>query len=112
MNNETSVAPSAWADRTAAVVTAEPYPRRPADGEMLDSSFYPSVIRSAYRLTYTIVSKIIEHDDSESKAAYRELVGDLERLLVAERIGQGVEVEVVREGEFVKLDLIPRELET
>jgi ribonuclease R len=49
-----------------------------ADGGMLDSSFYPSVIRSSARLTYTIVSRIIEHDDSETKAAYMGLVGDLE----------------------------------
>jgi S1-C subfamily serine protease len=39
-------------------------------------------------------------------------VGDLQRLMVAERIGQGIEVEVVRSGRFFKLDLIPRELET
>jgi S1-C subfamily serine protease len=39
-------------------------------------------------------------------------VGDLQRLMVAERIGQGAEVEVVREGALLKLDLIPRELET
>jgi S1-C subfamily serine protease len=39
-------------------------------------------------------------------------VGDLQRLMVAERIGQGIEVEVVRDGSFLKLDLIPRELET
>jgi S1-C subfamily serine protease len=39
-------------------------------------------------------------------------VGDLQRLMVAERIGQGVEVEVVRDGSFLKLDLIPRELRT
>jgi S1-C subfamily serine protease len=39
-------------------------------------------------------------------------VGDLQRLMVAERIGQGIEVEVVRNGRFMKLDLIPRELET
>jgi S1-C subfamily serine protease len=39
-------------------------------------------------------------------------VGDLQRLMVAERIGQGIEVDVVREGAFLKLDLIPRELET
>ena len=39
-------------------------------------------------------------------------VGDLQRLMVAERIGQGVEVQVVRDGAFLKLDLIPRELET
>jgi S1-C subfamily serine protease len=39
-------------------------------------------------------------------------VGDLQRLMVAERIGQGVEVRVVRDGVFLTLDLIPRELET
>jgi S1-C subfamily serine protease len=39
-------------------------------------------------------------------------VGDLQRLMVAERIGQGVEVDLVRDGTFLKLDLIPRELET
>jgi serine protease Do len=39
-------------------------------------------------------------------------VGDLQRLMVAERIGRGVEVEVVRDGTFLKLHLTPRELET
>ena len=39
-------------------------------------------------------------------------VGDLQRLMVAERIGQGVVVTVVRDGDSLKLDLIPRELET
>jgi S1-C subfamily serine protease len=39
-------------------------------------------------------------------------VGDLQRLMVAERIGQGVEVDVFRDGGFLKVDLIPRELET
>jgi S1-C subfamily serine protease len=39
-------------------------------------------------------------------------VGDLQRLMVAERIGQGVEVDVVRDGALLKVDLIPRELET
>jgi serine protease Do len=39
-------------------------------------------------------------------------VGDLQRLMVAERIGQGVQVDAVRDGRFLKLDLIPRELET
>jgi S1-C subfamily serine protease len=38
-------------------------------------------------------------------------VGDLQRLMVAERIGQGVEVDVVRDGDFLKIDLIPRELD-
>ena len=45
--------------------------------------------------------------DGESMAD----VGDLQRLMVAERIGTGVEVELVREGRFLKVDLIPRELE-
>jgi S1-C subfamily serine protease len=39
-------------------------------------------------------------------------VGDLQRLMVAEQIGQGIEVDVVRDGSFLKLDLIPRELQT
>jgi serine protease Do len=39
-------------------------------------------------------------------------VGDLQRLMVAERIGQGIQVDVFRDGGFLKLDLIPRELET
>jgi S1-C subfamily serine protease len=39
-------------------------------------------------------------------------VGDLQRLMVAERIGQGVEMTVIRDGDSLKLDLIPRELET
>jgi S1-C subfamily serine protease len=39
-------------------------------------------------------------------------VGDLQRLMVAERIGQGVVVDVFRDGAFLKVDLIPRELET
>jgi serine protease Do len=39
-------------------------------------------------------------------------VGDLQRLMVAERIGQGVQVDVVRDGNSLKLDLIPRELES
>jgi serine protease Do len=39
-------------------------------------------------------------------------VGDLQRLMVAERIGQDVEVQVVREGALLKVDLTPRELET
>jgi hypothetical protein len=39
-------------------------------------------------------------------------VGDLQRLMVADRIGRGVEVELVRDGRFLKIDLTPRELET
>jgi S1-C subfamily serine protease len=39
-------------------------------------------------------------------------VGDLQRLMVAERIGKRIEVELVRDGDFLTLDLTPRELET
>ena len=46
-------------------------------GEMLSSSFYPGIIRSAARLTYTLVSRIIEHDDAAVKEEYRALVTDL-----------------------------------
>ncbi len=47
------------------------------DGEMLSASFYPSVIKSAARLTYTLVSQIVEHDDDTVKAEYPWLVADL-----------------------------------
>jgi serine protease Do len=38
-------------------------------------------------------------------------VGDLQRLMVAERIGEGMRIDLVREGEARQLDLIPRELQ-
>ncbi|MGZ8666854.1 MAG: S1C family serine protease [Solirubrobacterales bacterium] len=39
-------------------------------------------------------------------------VGDLQRLMVAERIGEGVRLDLVREGRAMRLDLVPRELQT
>ncbi len=39
-------------------------------------------------------------------------VGDLQRLMVAERIGEGLSLELVREGRAMKLDLVPQELQT
>ena len=39
-------------------------------------------------------------------------VGDLQRLMVAERIGESLGLELVREGRELKLDLVPRELES
>jgi S1-C subfamily serine protease len=39
-------------------------------------------------------------------------VGDLQRLMVAERIGARLEVDVVRDGRFLTLELVPRELQT
>ena len=38
-------------------------------------------------------------------------VGDLQRLMVADRIGRAVQVELVRDGDFIRIDLTPRELE-
>ncbi len=46
-------------------------------GEIIAATFYPSVIKSAARLTYTLVSRIVEHDDPEVKAEYPALVADL-----------------------------------
>ena len=48
-----------------------------SSGEMLAASFYPSVIKSCARLTYTLVSRIVEHDDPEAKTEYARLVADL-----------------------------------
>jgi S1-C subfamily serine protease len=39
-------------------------------------------------------------------------VGDLQRLMVAERIGAGLEVEAMRDGVPIRLELVPRELES
>ncbi|MDD2899246.1 MAG: ribonuclease R [Desulfuromonadaceae bacterium] len=42
-------------------------------GTMLESSFYPSVIQSAARLTYTIVKQIIVDEDRELADTYRSI---------------------------------------
>jgi len=47
------------------------------NGEMLSASFYPSVIKSAARLTYTLVSRIVEHEDKDAQSEYSWLVADL-----------------------------------
>jgi ribonuclease R len=47
-------------------------------GEMVQSQFYPSVIKSAARLTYTIVKKILVDKDDELMATYSGLVADLQ----------------------------------
>jgi len=46
-------------------------------GERLSGAFYPSVIKSAARLTYTVVSRIVEHEDPEARALHPELVPHL-----------------------------------
>ncbi|HEY5513783.1 MAG TPA: ribonuclease R, partial [Geomonas sp.] len=49
-----------------------------AGGAMVDSSFYTSVIRSAARLTYTTVKRILADRDAEVLAAHVALIPDLE----------------------------------
>jgi len=46
-------------------------------GEMVESRFYPSVIKSAARLTYTIVKRILVDGDQEAIAAHPTLVPHL-----------------------------------
>lgn len=48
------------------------------NGAMKASSFYPSVVRSAARLTYTTVRKVLVDGDPEAIRANRHLVDDLE----------------------------------
>jgi ribonuclease R len=46
-------------------------------GEMVESRCYPSVIKSAARLTYTIVKRIVVDEDAEARAEHPTLVADL-----------------------------------
>ncbi|XQW86917.1 ribonuclease R [Thalassotalea piscium] len=50
-----------------------------AAGKLVDSQFYPSVMRSKARFTYTKVAAILEGDEDLRKT-YQPLVGDLENL--------------------------------
>ncbi|MDP2167768.1 MAG: ribonuclease R [Thermodesulfovibrionales bacterium] len=54
-------------------------------GGMVDSKFYPSLIRSNERMTYTLVRKIIVDGDEKERQRYGYLLGDLE--LMAELTG-------------------------
>jgi len=49
-------------------------------GKVLSFEFYPSVMNSKARLTYTIVDKILNHDDKKLQAEYSSIVPDLENL--------------------------------
>lgn len=49
-------------------------------GVMKEASFYPSVIKSDARLTYTIVKKILVDGDAEAIAPHKELVPHLEAM--------------------------------
>lgn len=58
-----------------------------ADGAVRESSFYPSVIKSDARLTYTLVRKIVADRDEAERERSRQLVPDLELMLeLAERL--------------------------
>ncbi|RNC67641.1 MAG: ribonuclease R [Desulfuromonadales bacterium] len=57
------------------------------NGTMMEASFYPSVIRSDARLTYTIVRKILADGDTEAIQAHQELIPHLEVMKdLAERL--------------------------
>jgi ribonuclease R len=47
------------------------------DGRRLEASFYPSVIRSSARLTYTQVARFLEKDDPDAVKGVAGLVDDL-----------------------------------
>jgi len=49
-------------------------------GKLLESSFYPSVIRSTARLTYTLVRQIIVDQDQQAVEENRELAGMLNQM--------------------------------
>jgi ribonuclease R len=49
-------------------------------GKVLSSEFYPSVMNSKARLTYTIVDKILNHDDKNLQKEYSYILSDIENL--------------------------------
>jgi len=59
-------------------------------GIMLASNFYPSVVKSAARLTYTIVKQIIVDDDRELAETYRPVVPMLREMKELALILQGM----------------------
>ena len=60
-----------------------------ANGEEKGVRFYPSVIRSDERLTYTIVKKILVDEDDELMKRFRHLFPSLERMaLLSQRLRQ------------------------
>ena len=55
-------------------------------GTVLSYEFYPSVMNSKARLTYTIVDKILNHADKALQSEYSSIVSDLENLQKLYRI--------------------------
>ncbi len=66
-----------------------------AQGQVVNYSIGPSVIKSKYRMTYVDVNAILEEDDEELKEKYAEIVGmlkqmeELHNLLEVKRQGRG-----------------------
>ncbi len=65
-----------WVDRLAFTVEL----RYDSNGERKEVQFYPSVIHSDERLTYTIVKKILVEEDAELRQRYTPLVPSLESM--------------------------------
>ncbi|MDA9211042.1 ribonuclease R [Methylophilaceae bacterium] len=55
-------------------------------GKIVSYEFYPSVMNSKARLTYTIVDKILNHDDKVLKSEFSTIVPDLKNLQKLYRI--------------------------
>ena len=49
-------------------------------GKVISYEFYPSVMNSKARLTYTIVDKILNHDDKDLQSEYKSIIPDLMNL--------------------------------
>ena len=63
--------------------------RYDADGEKKGVRFYPSVIRSDERLTYTVVKRILIDEDPGLRERYRHLLPSLERMaFLSQRLRQ------------------------
>lgn len=92
-----------------------------ADGEVLDFNISPSVIRSKKRLTYTIVNRLLEDDESAEKALGKKisnslrLMHELSLILRQSRQKRGAitdieggEVEVLMSDRGEVIDIVPR----
>lgn len=92
-----------------------------ADGEVLDFNISPSVIRSKKRLTYTVVNRLLEGDESVERALGKKishslrLMHELSLILRQARQKRGAitdieggEVEVLMNGRGEVIDIVPR----
>ncbi len=81
-----------------------------ASGLRIESRFYRSIIRSAARLTYTLVRKILEDKDTEARTTYAAILphltvmGELARLMQARRSERG-SIDFDLPEPFIDMDL-------